>query len=222
MCTGLGLVAGVADARVGYRALKVWFSGPMGERPSTVCEVGVWAVHGVRIRRARVAGVNTSLETTGTCIVRRRGTAEGGTQASGCRMPASFDLGGRRTLVGSRQSAGATGLLHGVLRSYACGRGRPGYTASFSRAWPDMCGGLGVGLVVGGQTMRMFQSNLDFRASVYGRWSPTHGEARTPGHACLWSPLPPSCTAPIPYPTCFVFCSVIQSCSKSTFVRSPP
>jgi len=55
----------------------------------------------VRTRRVRVAGVNASLEPTGTGIVRRGGTPEGGTQASGCRMPASSDLDARRTVVGS-------------------------------------------------------------------------------------------------------------------------
>jgi hypothetical protein len=40
--------------------------------------VGVWTVYGVTTRRARGAGVNTSFETTGTCIVRRRGASEGG------------------------------------------------------------------------------------------------------------------------------------------------
>ena len=40
--------------------------------------VGVWVVRGVRTRRTRVASVNSSFETTGTCIVRSRGEAEGG------------------------------------------------------------------------------------------------------------------------------------------------
>jgi hypothetical protein len=64
----------------GCRARKGWFSGPtmIGERPTTVCVVGVWAVRGVRTRRARVAGVNASFETTATSIVRRGGAAEGG------------------------------------------------------------------------------------------------------------------------------------------------
>ena len=62
----------------GCRARKGWFSDPMGERQTTVCVVGVWTVYGVTTRRARGAGVNTSFETTGTCIVRRRGASEGG------------------------------------------------------------------------------------------------------------------------------------------------
>ena len=40
--------------------------------------VGVWVVRGVRTRRARVAGINASFETTGTCIVRCGGATEGG------------------------------------------------------------------------------------------------------------------------------------------------
>ena len=65
----------------GCRARKGWwFSGPtmIGEPQTTVCVVGVWTVHGVRTRRARVAGVNSSFETTGIDIVRRGGAAEGG------------------------------------------------------------------------------------------------------------------------------------------------
>ena len=50
----------------------------IGDRPTTVCVVGVWAVRCVRTRRARVASVNSSFETTGIDIVRRGGAAEGG------------------------------------------------------------------------------------------------------------------------------------------------
>ena len=69
MCTGRSLVAGIGEFCC--RVLKGWFSGPtmIGERPTTVCVVGVWVVRSVRTRRTRVAGVNVSFETTGTGIV---------------------------------------------------------------------------------------------------------------------------------------------------------
>ena len=81
MCTGRGLVAGIARA-VG------WFSGPTYDRRVTddsVCgRSGRCAVstltksQSVRTRHTRVAGVNASFETTGTGIVRRGGAGEGG------------------------------------------------------------------------------------------------------------------------------------------------
>ena len=48
-------------------------------------------------------------------------------------------------------------------------------------------------------TMCSFRNNQDFRSSAHVHWSPTHGEARKPAHACRSRPMPPCCTDLIPY-----------------------
>jgi hypothetical protein len=158
-----------------------------------------------------------------TCSMCTCGSRRGSPLVLGCqgivRLGRSVDEGLRRirgagcphraTWVGDTRWSGWTVCRVNTTLAWSvarlCRRGRPGYTAAAFSAAKRYAWESGGGLVVGGLTMHMFWNNQDFRTSAHGLWSPTHGEARKPGHVCTRDHCPPVALLRSPVPRALSF-----------------